>query len=290
MTDTENIPPAEEQQSDTPCICCLGSAHKPVYDGLEACQTCGHIRADLDWTPEMFHALYTTGYFKGGEYEDYEEEAQALRYNFRKRLADLKKRHPQGGTLWEIGCAYGFFLEAAQEFFDASGCDIAEDAVASGVADRGVKAQCVDYLQHDEGGDYDVVCLWDTVEHLARPDLYLEKAYGALKEGGSLALSTGDIASLWARIRGRHWRLIHPPTHVHYFTPKSMETLLTRLGYKEITFQYPPFWRNINTTVVKLSQKNKIFSLFRPFTRYTPLGRINFPLNLFDLMTVYAKK
>ena len=290
MTDPAQSSRPRDSQSAAPCICCQETSHRSAHDGLESCEGCGHIRADLDWTPEMFHALYTTGYFKGGEYEDYEEEADALRYNFRKRLADLKKRHPEGGDLWEIGCAYGFFLEAAQEFFNASGCDIADDAVASAVAHRGVIAQCCDYLQKAEEGLYDAGCLWDTVEHLARPDLYLEKVHCELKPGGSLALSTGDIASSWARIRGRHWRLIHPPTHVHYFTKNSMETLLTRLGYKQIEFHYPPFWRNINNTVIKLARKNRIFSLLRPVTAYTPLGRINFPLNLFDLMTVYAKK
>jgi SAM-dependent methyltransferase len=290
MTDPEEKCSPVVEVLSLACICCQETAHTEVYDGLERCTACGHIRALLDWTPEMFHELYTTGYFKGGEYEDYEEEGDALRYNFRKRLKELKKRHPDGGDLWEIGCAYGFFLEAAGKCFNAAGCDIARDAVASAVADRDVKAQCLNFLEKEEGGPYDVICLWDTIEHLSRPDLYLEKAFSELKEGGTLALSTGDIGSRWARLRGRHWRLIHPPTHVHYFTPASLEALLMRLGYSDVEFRYPPFWRNVHNTVVKLSQKHAFFSLFRPLTAHTPLGRINFPLNLFDLMTVYARK
>lgn len=290
MDDFEQYVSEGDKAERISCICCGHFPHTAVYEGLERCDKCGHIRAVLDWAPEKFHELYTRGYFKGGEYEDYEEEGLALRYNFMKRLADLAKRHPEGGDLWEIGCAYGFFLEAAQTHFNAAGCDIAADAVESGVAARGVKAVYGDYLKMEKGGPFDVICLWDTVEHMARPDLYLEKAFSELKPGGTLALSTGDIGSRWARVRGRHWRLIHPPTHVHYFTQHSMGQLLARLGFEEVRFSYPPFWRNVNTTLVKLAQKHRVFSLIRPLVARTPLGRINYPLNLFDLMTVYARK
>ncbi|MCX5770246.1 MAG: hypothetical protein NTZ09_08245, partial [Candidatus Hydrogenedentes bacterium] len=94
-----------------------------------------------------------------------------------------------------------------------------------------------------------------------------------------------DIGSITARIRGPRWRLIHPPTHIHYFTRKSIATLLDRLGYSNPRFYYHPFWRSADAACRALL----------PTPLYTRLQAhnllaFNFPLNLFDIMTVYAHK
>ena len=272
------------------CVCCLGSIFSPYLEGLERCTGCGHVRAALSWTPDMFAALYTGDYFKGGEYRDYEQEADALRVNFRRRLHDLVRRHPDGGRLWEIGCAYGFFLQEADAHFEAAGCDVAEEAVQNAITHRGVRAHCLDYLSYHPDQPYDVVCMWDTVEHLPEPHRFLEKAFQDLRPGGTLALSTGDIGACWARLRGKRWRLIHPPTHVHYFTRKSMSRLLDRLGYTQVSFHYHAFWRNLGTALEKVSAENPKVNMLYSGVRRTGLHRLNFPLNLFDLMTVYARK
>ena len=60
---------------------------------------------------------------------------------------------------------------------------------------------------------------------------YGEKAYEVLKPGGRLFLTTGDIGSWVARIQGPRWRLIHPPTHLHYFSKATITRLLTGLGF-----------------------------------------------------------
>ena len=59
------------------------------------------------------------------------------------------------------------------------------------------------------------MCLWDTIEHLAEPEAYLEKIAKSLPVGGWLFLTTGDIGSPMARARGSRWRMIHPPTHLY---------------------------------------------------------------------------
>ena len=58
----------------------------------------------------------------------------------------------------------------------------------------------------------DVVCLWDTIEHLKNPDLYIEKVADNYDRGGMIAITTGDIGSLVARLRGSEVET-DPPTH-----------------------------------------------------------------------------
>jgi hypothetical protein len=72
-----------------------------------------------------------------------------------------------------------------------------------------------------------------------------------LEPGGLLALTTGDIGSLNARLRGSNWRMIHPPTHLHYFSVQSITSLLKRHGIDTVHVIPSPIdqnscahWRN----------------------------------------------
>ena len=60
---------------------------------------------------------------------------------------------------------------------------------------------------------------------------YLSKAYSETKAGGYIVITTGDISSLLAKIQRNNWRMIHPPTHLHYFSKRTLTKLLERIGY-----------------------------------------------------------
>lgn len=273
------------------CICCGSTNALSIPGGLLRCSVCGHGWADLRLSFEELRKLYSETYFKGAEYLDYERERPALRRNFRARVKDLLKGHPDGGRLWEIGCAYGYFIEEAAPRFDVGGCDISTEAIASAKKQFGEKVVEGDYLRLDIA-PCDVVCLWDTVEHLQAPERYLEKAAQDLKRGGTLALSTGDFGSLCARVRGPKWRLIHPPTHLHYFTAKSITTLLGRLGFVNVRISHPPFWRSVDAVAhgVLKPERRSMGKIGYDLLRKTGISSMCFPLNLWDLMTVYAEK
>jgi SAM-dependent methyltransferase len=270
---------------DRSCACCTSSDTRPYLPGLVQCRQCTHVWAPLDFAPEEQISLYGETYFKGAEYADYEAEASALRRNFRGRVRELADLLPKGAKLFEIGAAYGFFLQEARSMFDVAGCDISEHAAEYAREKFGLDVQAGDYLAMNMPAPLDAVCAWDVIEHLPHPGLFLEKAAGDLKPGGILALTTGDIGSIAARIRGPRWRLIHPPTHIHYFTRKSIAALLGRLGFSDPRIRYHPFWRSADA----------VGRSILPPALYTRLQAkklltFNFPINLFDIMTVYAHK
>ncbi len=242
--------------------------------------------------PESIRALYSAKYFKGEEYRDYELEAPALRRNFRARVRELARRYPKGASLWEIGAAYGYFLNEASDHFRVAGCDISADASQAARDRFGLDVRCCDYVNEPDGGPHDVVCLWDTVEHLQEPHRYIEKAHRELRPGGLIALSTGDIGSWMARFRGPKWRLIHPPTHLHYFSAHSMTVLLERAGFRSIEIRHLAFWRSVDAVASHLLCRSNVPGGSACYAALKRLGVLNtaFPLNLYDLMTVYAVK
>jgi 2-polyprenyl-3-methyl-5-hydroxy-6-metoxy-1,4-benzoquinol methylase len=202
--------------------------------GLSTCSTCGFVTADLALTAAELAALYGTDYFHGDEYADYVSEQPELRTNFRRRLDTLRKLQPpaERQRLYEVGAAYGFFLDEAASFYESvAGIDISEDAAVYAKRELGVDVVAGDYLSTDLPALVDVVCMWDTIEHLAQPREFVHKAARDVRPGGLVALTTGDISSLNARVRGAKWRMIHPPTHLQYFSRRTLTRLLDDAGF-----------------------------------------------------------
>ena len=282
-----------EQPRISSCIVC-GEITKPSHlPGLASCQQCGMISADLAISDAELTRLYGRDYFHGQEYFDYVAEEQSLKLNFRLRIATLQRLIHNLATseLFEIGCAYGFFLDQVRGAVrSAAGVDISAAAVAFAVAERGVDARQGDYLTMDLGRQVDIVTLWDTIEHLQRPDLFVEKIACDVRPGGHIALTTSDIGSLNARLRGRHWRMIHPPTHLHYFSVHSISRLLDKNGFDLVHVSHPGQSRTLGEMayLVLARQMNKP-ALFTLFERL-PIVRWRFTLNLFDIIFVVARR
>ena len=274
------------------CICCGGSAQVAHFEGLLRCVDCSHVWAGLRLSGEELRALYAENYFKGEEYLDYEREEPALRKNFRRTLRSIRRAAPEAKRLWEVGTAYGYFLDEAARHYEVAGCDIAEAAALKAVARFGLDVRVMDYPGKELDAPWDVVCLWDTLEHLAAPERYLAKAHDELRPGGLLALSTGDIGAWTARLRGRRWRLIHPPTHLHYFTARSMRTLLARLGFEVLSLRHRGFWRTADAVAYQMLAHGRGGMGPRIYASLRSAGllRFSFPMNTLDLMTVLAVK
>ena len=91
---------------------------------------------------------------------------------------------------------------AAKKFNNAVGIDITKEGVEHARDKLGLNFFCDDLLKWDfNNRKYDIVCLWDTIEHLKRPDEYLKNIRVNMTDGGILALTTPDIGSLVARFR-----------------------------------------------------------------------------------------
>ena len=275
------------------CLVCGGTILPAGIPGLLACTACGFITANVALSDAELAALYGRDYFHGQEYADYEAEERSLRDNFRRRITVLQSQIADfaEARLFEIGCAYGFFLDEVKgEVASASGMDIATDAVTEGVRRFGVDACSGDYLSTDIGPYHDVIAMWDTIEHLSRPDLFLAKAARDVRPGGHIAITTGDIGSAFARFRGRAWRMIHPPTHLHYFSAATLDALLERSGFEVVHISHPGITRNVQSALyIILALKLGRPGIFR-FLRSLRIFNFSLTVNLYDIMFVVARR
>ena len=276
------------------CCVCSSANSKPLYQEIAKCQGCGHIFADVDLCNENIAEIYNKGYFFGNEYSNYLQDEKVLKKNFRLRLKVLEnfrdKDHHK--HLLEIGSAYGFFLNMVKDQYESVlGIDISKEAAQYARDKLKLDAINGDFLSHDfNTKKFDVVCMWDTVEHLMSPQLYLKKINSLIKSGALLAITTGDIQSLNARFRKNKWRMIHPPSHIHYFSREALGKLLNDNGFDIIYDRYCGFYRSVDNIAYRTMVLNKKLPGLYNFLQKLGLTKLNIYLNLYDIRYIVARK
>jgi len=276
------------------CLVCEASSTEAIFGGLLRCKRCAHAFAPAETTDQDLATLYTESYFAGEEYQDYVSDRKVTQRNFLSRLRVLDslmspQRHRR---LFEVGSAYGFFLDVARHRFDSvEGIDVSAAAVSYARDKLGLDVVCADLLNYDlDARDFDVVCMWDTIEHLARPDLYIAKLAEHMDRGALLAITTGDFGSLNARMRRTKWRLMHPPTHAHYFSLASIGTLLERFGFEVIYRRHCGFYRSLKSMAYGVFDQRHGSPLVGDLIQRLGIGEWPIYLNFFDIMYVVARK
>lgn len=276
------------------CSICNDTNIKPLYPGVLKCQRCGYVFSEQCIPDGELFKSYGKGYFSGGEYSDYLADKKVMQKNFKLRLKTLQnflkpERHK---NLLEIGCAYGFFLDIAKNTFNSvCGIDITEEGTRYAREELKLDVDNDDFLKHDfNNRQFDVVCMWDTIEHLGKPQGYLEKIGRNMGPGGLVAITTGDIESFNARISKDKWRLLTSPTHIHYFSKKVLKNMLNKYGFDVVYSRYCGFYRSIDMTIHRIALVKKNWMNLYNVLHKSRLSKLDFYSNLYDVMYVIARK
>lgn len=212
---------------------------------VSRCGNCTHSFVSAGLAAGELDGAYEQQYYDAGGgstrigYEDYLAKAPLRMRSFAKRLRELEQHTADRGRLLDFGCAVGLFVKVAVDAgWDAIGYERSAWAAEYGrqhfgiTIESGRDGQCPTYAR-----SFDMVTMWDVLEHLEDPRGVLRSVAGWMKPGGVLALNTIDSASLGARLAGEHWRHISPPHHLQYFTRGSLTRLLRDCGFQVITRQ-----------------------------------------------------
>jgi SAM-dependent methyltransferase len=226
----------------TTCFSCGTQRHRQLFFkfgySIVKCEACGIVFCDYLPSQEELTEYYSEGYFRGCTdrrgYYDYEADERLLKASFLRKLQLVNKLTPQIGTLLDIGCAAGYFVELAlSQGWNAYGLEISRFA-ASKARRRGLRVVNGVSPAVFQSGRFDVVTMWDVVEHLLDPTKSLQEVNRVLKPGGLLGLCTGRIDSLLAKLLGRRSRIFNPPQHLVFFSRESIQRVLGLAGFRVI--------------------------------------------------------
>ena len=227
------------------CPACGEILHRHLFtvDGANyvTCLACGLAWIDPLPSEADLLANFTPSYFEGtqrsGGYNDYAADERLHRRNARRRLAHVAKY--RGGleprTMLDIGCAYGYALdEARAQRWSVVGVEPAT-AAAQRARELGllvVPDTDAALAEHPEG--FDVITMCQVLSHVADPVSAVAAAAKALKPGGVLFIETWRRDAFLARVAGRRWHVISPPTVVWLETSASIRGLLDRAGLEVV--------------------------------------------------------
>ncbi len=274
-------------------VCGAARARSKLRTGgveILECSSCGLAswRRPPSHRPEtVYDAAYFTGASADRGYDDYGNLESSLRLTFARRLSRMPRPSP-GSRLLDVGAAYGFALDEARHAgWMAVGLEISAAAARRAgelAAGRLVLANASGVPFASDA--FDVVTLWDVLEHLPEPHGVLTEVGRILRPGGRLVLTTGDVGSLIARISGSRWHLYTIPEHLFFYTRKSLRILLQAHGFRVESLRAEGAIYTLGYLVERL--RKTLLRAPAPNRARWPGSGLRVPVNLFDIVTVQA--
>ena len=135
-------------------------------------------------------------------------------------------------VLLDVGAGWGHFVFAGrQTAFQAEGIEPSERNVAFARQHLGVPVTHGSFLDMTAVDAFDVVTMWDVLEHINEPFAFVQQAYRVLKPGGIVVIKVPDASSGIARFFGKFWHNIGHE-HVNLFGKHTLPLLLERCGFR----------------------------------------------------------
>jgi 2-polyprenyl-3-methyl-5-hydroxy-6-metoxy-1,4-benzoquinol methylase len=204
------------------------SGDELLIDRLVRCRSC-----ELQYiNPHLRSDLILSSYAEGAD-EVYVSQMAARERTFNASLDQIEKVMGGTGRLLDIGTAAGAFLAAARaRGWVVEGCEPNRWLANWGSRHYGLTIRPGSVFDHHyEPGSFDVVTLWDVLEHTTDPKAMLERCRMLLRPGGLLIVNYPDIGSWIARLLGRRW-LFLTSVHLHYFNRRTIAHILESSGFK----------------------------------------------------------
>ena len=223
---------------------------------LLRCGNCGHLVSSC--TYEEYVRALNKWNTTGGTAPDAHSEKRYRRVTSRrlKRALKLHGLNSERLHLLDVGCSSGALLGIASDMgFEALGVEPAEEA-AKTAQQAGLNVfQGLLHEANYPAATFDVVTVFEVVEHILNPLELLKEAHRVMKTGGVLIINTPNSASWSAMIMKERWQgvsLTKMGGHISFFSTQSLTLLAQRSGLEVV---------RVETRNVRFCEKGQYGSL-----------------------------
>jgi 2-polyprenyl-3-methyl-5-hydroxy-6-metoxy-1,4-benzoquinol methylase len=232
------------------CVLCGGESSWlfSAHDGLRTtdqpfsmlrCGDCGLFSLSPSLTPEEALGHYPADYqpfrsMLGAQLHPWARWLERRHWQLRCRAVECFHR---GGALLDVGCGAGRFLDVMRWTgrWQVAGVEVHQEAVGQCRQELGLVIHQGDLSTLDLPSEtWDVVTMWEVLEHLPNPIAALEAVARILKPEGVLLLSTPNAEAWQATLWGKWWAGWDIPRHQYVFTGSTLEALLARTGFRVV--------------------------------------------------------
>lgn len=191
--------------------------HSGIDFGIQSCPECGVVFSDPmklppgDW------------YSKALPFREADADISPKWWT----NAFLRSNIKHGGKLLDIACGYGGFLLLAQKAgYAVSGIDfdprVIETARSLGLKDVEV-INFEDFYAKRKGEKFNVITLFGILEHIEKPDIFIEQVKELLSPGGYIAVVVPNDDRPLVLVREAH---DYPPHHFTRWNSRSLKKFL----------------------------------------------------------------
>jgi 2-polyprenyl-3-methyl-5-hydroxy-6-metoxy-1,4-benzoquinol methylase len=221
------------------CVCGNSSAkefqlkYQKNHFAVVTCNKCGfhfippYYRNKINYT-QYKNADVTTAVRAGNNWAKIQRHK--LRFKFIQKF--IKK-----GKLFDLGAGWGHFMLAGKELgYDVYGVEISEQPYLYCVNDLKLPVDHIDFFDLDESKKFDLITMWDVLEHIDRADVFLEKCSKLNQMNGYLFLQVPQIDSFIAKRHKDNWKMMGLD-HVNYFSKQTITKILENHGYQVVSIK-----------------------------------------------------
>lgn len=284
-------------RDNAPCCICSTKAAKPLYayvyrekaSEILKCQECGHLFVHpvplVELDQRTMDSLSDAEFF-GSNVLKILHEHLIINKEIRSVRKFVNSSHP---TLLDVGCGTGWSTAIWQKCrFKVLGLEPSKTRSGFGQKTYHIPVvhQYIENFSTEE--KFDVIILRHLLEHIENPRTILKKVKSFLKPDGLLVIIAPNINCIGRYAFRKNWAWILP-WHLHFYTPKTLTSLLTKVGFVKLKlYQTPsPLWypHALNTAIFGPSAKSG-FPKPITFILCAPIILLGLLLNLNDNMTL----
>jgi len=215
------------------------SGDETLIDQVVECE-CGMVYVN----PRPEADKIVEGYSEGSD-ENFVSQAKGRELTFKKCLNIIEKHKPNKGKVLDVGTAGGSFLKVAKDNgWEVKGVEPNKWLCNWGQQNYGIKIeQGVLTKELFEGEKFDVITLWDVLEHVPDPNQTLEIVHSLLKDDGLLIVNYPDYNSSVGKVLGNRW-MFWLSVHLFYYTKKTIVQQLRMQSFEVIKIR--KHWQTLN--------------------------------------------
>lgn len=236
-----------------------------IHYRIVKCKKCGLLYSTPILALNKINKLYRQSFTSYGQH------INNLKKTYAEYLKQLDKYQPKKIRLLEIGCGNGFFLEEAkkQGYKNVYGVEPGKKSVEK--AHPQIKKNIAINIFRPglfKKKSLDVICCFQTFDHVPDPNLFLKECFNVLKKGGILLFLNHNAEALSAKILGEKSPIIDIE-HTYLFDKKTMSKILTKNKFKSLEIKTAfnihslsywlrlfPLPRNFKSNLIKIVQKS----------------------------------
>lgn len=256
-----------------------------IHFQIVKCKKCGLAYSNPIIEYSKLEKLYKKSFI------DYDEHIENLKQTYGTYIRALAKYRIKKNSFLEIGCGNGFMLEEAkrQGFKKVYGVEPGKKSVEKAPVSirKNIKVSILKKGIFKEDF-FDVICCFQTFDHVPNPNEFLKECHRILKKGGLILFLHHDVESFSARVLKERSPIIDIE-HTYLYSKQTMSQMLKKHNFEVLEVKSASNIHNLGywLRLFPLPNLFKLFSL--RLLKFFQLDQIKIKINPGNIVAVGRK-